>query len=386
MTKKTSEIEKWEKGQILAILLPAAALIIIAGIVVFLGAATHKNQNTESENLNTQSENVNILAQENDNLNIQAQNLNTQTSKNLNINLQNTNTRNQDNQNINSQNGNLNLSNQNLNNSNQNLNISNQNLNNSLQNRNTSSQNINSSSQNVNASPEGQKKITFISDKYIFSTADLTFQGEGFFVEFSNKNKIFIYNDNFNRSPHDIENLRRKIEAVQQGVGELTYGVTTPREVYLATKTSLGMEDRLLNSSQYQNLAQAVIQSGGLMTIDMVPMDSVKIDESKIKVNSSEISSVGPMAVTTGGSVYVFPVYLKNGSQLNIGDATWNPDVLDKLNAIAKEIKDNLNTQFTIMADNISFQDKIYVVVLDTNAGQTWTGWVANIGYVTIEK
>jgi hypothetical protein len=234
------------------------------------------------------------------------------------------------------------------------------------------------------------KEVNFISDKYIFSTAGFDFQGEGFFVEFRDGKKIFIFNRDFGRNPHQIENLRRKSEAVQQGVGILRYGGIVTKEAFFVSKTTLGEEHKLLSSDEYRAWAKEAVRVGQKMVVNMVSMDSVSIEGASIRINSSDIKSIGPIAVTTGGSVYLFPIYVKYGLPLNIRVATSEVDGLQRLKDFSKKISENLNRGFSLIANSVSFNDIIFVLLIDSerkfSERERWSGWVVDINDVILKR
>jgi len=232
-------------------------------------------------------------------------------------------------------------------------------------------------------------KPGLISEKYLFSTPEGDFQGEGFFVDLSSRKRIFVFNDDFNRNPHDIENLRRKLFAIEKGVGQLNYKKEQKTEVFLIAKSALGAEHRLLSFQDYRELARKAKEIGQKTNVSLVSMEDLDFDkEEGIRIDSQDIKSVGPIVMTSGGSVYVFPVEINNDYPLNIGIATVDEDALGKLRTFAEDLKVALNRGFTLYARDVSYEEQIFVIPIDREGEMVkpLSGWVANVHQVRLEK
>ena len=75
-----------------------------------------------------------------------------------------------------------------------------------------------------------------VTSLYIFSSINNPgFEGEGFFLDLSDGNELFIYS-NFDDYPHDIANTARKLLAIARDVGSFTYSKERVEEVYKIIK------------------------------------------------------------------------------------------------------------------------------------------------------
>jgi len=232
-------------------------------------------------------------------------------------------------------------------------------------------------------------QIQFISDKFVFSTPDLKFKGEGFFVDFVDGQKILIYNDDFNRNPHNIKNLHEKLKAVQKEMGDLQFSIATPIEVFIVSKSALGYEHRLLSAESYDYLAQQAVAVGQKVFANTVHMDALTFSESILRIPSNRILSIGPLVMTTGGSVYTFQIKVEGESDINVWIGTRAEGNLEKLEAFANELKSHLSDSFILSVHNPRFQDAIFVMGIGNDVmiePGTWSGWTVPIQDVHMEE
>ena len=232
------------------------------------------------------------------------------------------------------------------------------------------------------------ENVVWVSENNIFSAVDGAIEGEGFFLEYDQGKKIFIFNGDFTRNPHDIANLQRKVKAIQRGAGKMSFSGEIHKEIFVSSKSALGKEHQLLASGEYQDLAKEVRRVGQKIMVDLVAMDQVKTSQSALRIASRGIDSIGSLAMTTGGSVYFFPVNFKDKVPLNIWVSTQENNGLDRLRKFSEEIKKELEKGFVIIAKDAIFVDKIFAVTVDSHdtPPSGWYGLSVSIDNVSLEK
>jgi len=232
-------------------------------------------------------------------------------------------------------------------------------------------------------------KIQYISDKFVFSTQDLTFKGEGFFVDFENGKKILIYNDDFSRNPHNIKNLHEKLKAIQKDMGKLQFNKVTSKKIFIVSKSALGYEHWLLSVKDYDYLAKQAIAVGQKVFANTVHMDDLTFSESILRIPSNRIRSIGPLAMTTGGSVYTFSIKVEGEFDINVWIGTKREDGLEILKAFADELQKHLDENFILAVHNPRFQDAIFVRGIGDDVmigSRTWSGWTVPMQDVHMEE
>ncbi len=219
-----------------------------------------------------------------------------------------------------------------------------------------------------------------ISSLHIFSSvADQNFEGEGFFLTLKDGGELFIYSK-FTDNPHDIVNTARKISATIKGAGSFTYSSDKEIDLYLVSKYDLGAEHRISSPDEYKNLAIKTREEGHSKKVHIIYYKELTFSDGELKFSGKNIGKIDhDVTVTTGGSVYLITVNMKEGDPLNIIIPTSVQDGEKQLSDLAKQIETIIGTDKVLIAKSVSYTDPIY-----TTSGIR-KGWVTFTSNIEIE-
>jgi len=236
---------------------------------------------------------------------------------------------------------------------------------------------------------DSSKKVKYVTSLFIFSeVSDETFQGEGFFAGLADGGEVFIYAD-FDDNPGDIANTARKLSAYVQGEGQFSYSNDQTKTVFVTRKYDLNSqmldqygvcaEHNLLAPEKYYFLADQVIKIGNKKDVKIIYYKDLTFPEVKLIFSGNQIKEISNLTGTTGGSVYLFTVYLNDNKPLNIVGGTIDPKAKEILTGLMDNIQAIKGTDGYITVTAPSFQEQIY-----TFAGVR-TGWTAFYNQVYID-
>ena len=203
---------------------------------------------------------------------------------------------------------------------------------------------------------EKRTDVSPVSTLYLFSDVnDPNLNGEGFFVRLSNGEELFIYNNDPNDNPHNIVNTARRFLARLKGYGKFSYTAERDLELHLILKEG---------SNELTQKVKAVFYK------DLV------FEEEEIKFYAKDIISVDGITTTTGGSVHLITVNMKNGEYLNINVPATLTDGREQLEDLKKQIEGMIGTDKVIIVDSLSYVDTIYTI---NGIRSGWVTFTANI-------
>ncbi len=225
-----------------------------------------------------------------------------------------------------------------------------------------------------------KNQATSVTHLYVFSSvADPTFQGEGFFVTLKDGREVLVYS-RFEDSPHDVVNMERKMSATTKEVGSFNFTNERREDVYLGNKSELGAGNALLSPENYQGLAARIREIGNHKVVTMVYYKDIQFLGGEVRIMGSNITSVGNISMTTGGSVYTFLVNVIEGKPLNIWVDTQRADGQQLLGQLADRIRGIIGTPKTLVAKDVDYQEEIYAM------SGTRSGWTTPFQNISIEE
>ncbi len=213
----------------------------------------------------------------------------------------------------------------------------------------------------VTASMSGDHEIEYVDDKFIFSPGDLSVRWEGFFVKFTDGDKVLVYNDDPNRNPHNLKNLREHFQAIERGVGMVRFDEVTEGHISMFPIGTAGFVSRRVVMEE--DGAREETSPINSMRVKMVQMDHLTFRNVTLRIPSKKIISIGATAMTSGGSVYIFPIEIRDQAAIYVWNGTRSEENLIKLERLAADIQEHLIQEpFTLVVKNPSFVDQISVV------------------------
>jgi hypothetical protein len=218
-----------------------------------------------------------------------------------------------------------------------------------------------------------------ITHTFIFRSAHHPgFEGEGFFLTLPGGREIFVLSSP-DDNPHDIANLKRSLQAVRKVGASVVPPRTESEEVYLSTKYDLEAEHRVLSPTEIHALADEVVRREKRRAVAWVKYRDLQLPSVTLNFSCGGIEGVDPIAMTTGGSVYVLTIHFKDGEPLSLVVAASLPDAQDKLIAKKALLEEAARTSKRIRAENLQYHREFF-----TTAGIR-SGWSAFVDKVSIE-
>jgi len=244
------------------------------------------------------------------------------------------------------------------------------------------------------------KKVMRVSDQYAFVNEAGNLFGKGFFVDFTDGFRVFLYTYDADRysvvpkkamsgmsehsllegpkdyNPQSLSNMQRKFKSLEKGQGQLEITDEHVETIAVYSLNSPEFAHRWHSEEDNRVLFRRALESGETFTGPVVSFDEVKITMPRRIIRSRDIAEVGEIGMTTGGSVFIAPVDLKSGETVYFNIVTKDPNNRQELQNFLNEIKSRLSGQpFLLDVQVIHHQDAIYVI--DHNGQpQTWSGWI----------
>jgi len=232
--------------------------------------------------------------------------------------------------------------------------------------------------------PVNNFEVTDLQSVYVESTGKT---GLGFFITVQDGSKYLVYqdvSDTDNTSPEilgsDLGNVLKKVAAaMKQAAGTIDIVRSTPVKGFAKSLEELGKAHSRLSPAQQTQIAEDM--KAAELAAGQVASDILLVEEADLLVVTSDftmdcgnVADVGPVTMTTGGSVYIYHIEMKSGDHLNVASGT----SLATSQALLDVSRENVinaclgKTNVTLAIGWNIFQDAIY-----TQAG-TYSGYITN--------